>query len=62
MDSREKQKMYEEYITEISPMAAVIGRMAPYHLEYIKKYGKIVPMPTDKGKVTSTQKEGLMGT
>ncbi len=39
MDSQEKQKLYEEYIAEVSPMAAAIGRRVPYQLEYLRKYG-----------------------
>lgn len=62
MDSQEKQKLYEEYITEASPMAAAVGRRVPYHLEYIREYGKIAPVPADKGKVASERKEGLMET
>nr|WP_296464319.1 hypothetical protein [uncultured Acetatifactor sp.] len=54
--------MYEEYITEIRPMAAAVGRRMPYHLEYIRKYGKIAPVPADKGKVASEREEGLMET
>ena len=39
MDSQEKQKLDEEYITEASPMAAAVGRRIPYHLEYLRRYG-----------------------
>lgn len=45
MGRQEKQKQYEEYITESSPMAAVIGRRVPYHLEYLRRYGSVVPSP-----------------
>ncbi|WP_300773335.1 hypothetical protein [uncultured Acetatifactor sp.] len=62
MDSQKKQKLYEEYITEAIPMAAAVGRRIPYHLEYIRKYGETAPVPTDKGKVASERKEGLMET
>ena len=37
MDSKEKQKRYEEYIAEGSLMAAAIGRRVPYHLEYLRR-------------------------
>lgn len=47
MDRQEKQKQYDEYITESSPMAAVIGRRVPYHLEYLRRYGDVMPAPTD---------------
>ena len=77
MDSQEKQKLYEEYIKQhlsvlraeaathlllLHPMAAAVGRRIPYHLEYIRKYGETAPVPTDKGKVASERKEGLMET
>ncbi len=36
--------MYEEYITEIRPVAAAVGRRVPYHLEYLRRYGDVVPL------------------
>lgn len=51
MDSKEKQKRYEEYIAEGSLMAAAIGRRVPYHLEYLRRYRDITPVPAaDKGR------------
>ncbi len=45
MDSKEKQKRYEEYIAEGSLMAAAIGRRVPYHLEYLRRHRDITPVP-----------------
>lgn len=48
----DQRRKYEEYIKGASPMAAVIGRRIPYHLEYIRKYGNITPVPKGKEKKT----------
>lgn len=45
MDSKEKQKRYEEYIAEGSLMAAAIGRRVPYHLEYLRRHRDVMPVP-----------------
>lgn len=33
-----KNQKYEDYIADVSPGAAAIGRREPYHLAYLKKY------------------------
>ncbi len=50
MGSKEKQKQYEEYITDQSRMAVAIGRRVPYHLEYLRRYRDIMPAPVGLGK------------
>lgn len=34
-----KDHKYEDYIADVSPGAAAVGRREPYHLAYLKKYG-----------------------
>lgn len=51
MEEAKKEK-YEEYIKEASSMAAAIGRRVPYHLEYIRKYGNLLPAPAHKKNKT----------
>ena len=48
----DKKQKYEDYIKRPSPMAAVIGRMVPYHLEYIRQHGNTSPIPKEKEKKT----------
>lgn len=35
-----KDHKYEDYIADVSPGAAAVGRREPYHLIYLKKYGE----------------------
>ena len=64
MGRQERQKRYEEYIAEVSPMAAAIGGRIPYHLEYLRRYGDVAPAPAGDrhGKGATERKEGLTGT
>ena len=48
----DKNQKYEDYIRQSSPMAAAIGQRAPYHLEYIRRYGNTSPIPKEKEKKT----------
>lgn len=53
----EQRQQYEEYITKLSPMAAVIGRRPPYHLTFIRKYGSRIPKPEGQPEKEKREKE-----
>lgn len=42
-----RKERYEDYIAEVSPMAAAIGRRVPYHLEYLRRYKDRGPAPAE---------------
>ena len=64
MERQEKQRQYEDYIADPSPMAAAIGRRVPYHLEYLRRYRDVLPVPEGgrDGDGAAERKEGSMGT
>ncbi len=61
MDSQKKQELYEEYMAEISPMAAAIGQRVPYHLEYLRVHGHIEPIPPAGDRKTGGEESCLGG-
>ena len=62
MGNQEKQRQYEDYIADPSPMAAAIGRRVRYHLEYLRRYRDVLPVPVEYRDGAAERKEGSMGT
>lgn len=58
MENEERQGRYEDYIGRVDPVAAAIGRRAPYHLEYLRAHGPS-GVPGDAGKRDEDGQGGL---
>ena len=60
-----KNQKYEDYIADVSPKAAAIGRREPYHLAYLRQYGETAMPPgkhpgKDMGKGGSRDDKSCM--